>query len=390
MHTYDALVIGAGQAGLAAGYYLRLAGLDFTMIDAGDSIGASWRNRWDSLRLFTPSRYNALPGMPFPGPRYALPTKDEVADYLEGYARAFRLPVRLDSPVASLRGNGGRFETTTQDGLTLHSKAVIVATGANQRPHVPSFAPQLAKEIAQIHSSDYRRPGQLPPGKVLVVGAGNSGAQIALELAESGREVVLSGPDTGTLPRRVLGRDVYDWLWPTIMRPAVDSLFGRRLMGGRLFAGDPLIGMKTSALQRPGLSRVGRMASSRDGLPVLDDGSAIHEVAATVWCTGFRPDYDWIELPALGLDGYPAHRYGVAEHVRALGFLGMRFQRRMGSSLLGGVGEDAEYVVNQLIAQLRATERKSWNTPLESPSRSSPSPSPGSSASIATAPSTRP
>lgn len=350
---YDVVVIGAGQAGLAAGYFLSRAGLRFTLLDANDHIGASWRNRWDSLRLFTPARYNALPGLKFPGPRYGLPGKDDVADYLALYARQFRLPITLRTAVSTLRREGGRFVIAAADGRSLTAAAVIVATGANQRPHVPAFSSAIAGHIVQMHSSSYRRPEQLPHGKVLVVGAGNSGVQIALELAQAGREVVLSGRDTGSIPRRLLGRDIYDWLWPTLMRPSVDSPIGRRLMNGRLFSGDPLVGMPARIVERPGLSRAGRIASAQGGLPQLDDGSVVGDVSAIVWCTGFRPDYGWIELPALGLDGYPVHRRGIAAGVAGLGFLGMRFQYRMGSALLGGVGEDAAYVVQRITAHVR-------------------------------------
>ena len=355
MKTCDTIVIGAGQAGLAAGHYLRRAGLAFTLLDAGSRVGDSWRNRWDSLRLFTPARYNALPGLKFPGPKYALPGKDEVADYFALYAKTFQIPIRLGTRVARLQRDANGFSITTSDGTTLSAASVIVASGANQRPHVPACASSMEARIVQIHSSAYRRPTDLPSGKILVVGAGNSGAQIALELAASGREVVLSGRDTGSMPRRWLGRDIYDWLWPTIMRPSVDSRLGRRLMRGRLFAGDPLIGIPANTFDRPGLSRTGRTISAHEGFPSMEDGSVLRDTSAIVWCTGFRPDYDWIELPVLGLDGYPEHRRGVATNVPGLGFLGMRFQYRLGSALLGGVGEDAQFVVRRMAARRDAT-----------------------------------
>jgi putative flavoprotein involved in K+ transport len=276
-----------------------------------------------------------------------------VAQYLEAYAQRFQLPVRLRSRVSSLRAESGRYIVALHDGESLRAASVIVATGANQQPYVPAFAAALRPGIAQVHSSGYRRPSQLPEGRVLVVGAGNSGAQIALELAQAGRKVVLSGADTGSLPRRLLGRDIYDWLWPTIMRPRVDTRLGRRLMQGRLFAGDPLVGMAAGSLARPGLERAGRTGGERHGLPLLDDGRVLEDVAAVVWCTGFRPDFGWIELPVLGLDGYPRHRYGIAQDGPGLAFLGMRYQRRMGSALLGGVGEDAAYVVARTAAWLK-------------------------------------
>lgn len=353
---YDTLVIGASQAGLAAGYYLKRAGLSFVLLDAADAIGAAWINRWDSLRLFTPARYDALPGMPFPGEPYSLPTKDDVAGYLKAYAQRFDLPVRLRTSVRTLRAEDARYRVTAAGGDSFTARSVIVATGANQQPYVPAFAAGLHPRLVQMHSSAYRRPSQLPEGNVLVVGAGNSGAQIALELAQSGRKVVLSGPDTGSLPRHFLGRDIYDWLWPTIMRPSVDTALGRRLMQGRLFAGDPLIGMSAKSLACPGLERVCKTIGVRGGAPELADGRVLSTLAAVIWCTGFQPDFSWIELPVLGVDGYPLHRRGIASGVGGLAFLGMRFQYRMSSALLGGVGEDAAYVTGQIAKFLRPSD----------------------------------
>jgi putative flavoprotein involved in K+ transport len=352
--TYDSIVIGAGQAGLAAGYYLQRAGLRIALVDAEEEIGAVWRRRWDSLRLFTPARYNGLPGMPFPGERYSLPGKDGVADYLKAYTKQFDLPVRLGTRVTSLRPESGAYSVSTERGEVLSARSVIAATGANQQPYVPAFAAALDPQILQFHSSDYRRPEQLPSGGVLMVGAGNSGAQIALELAETGRRVVLSGSDTGSLPRRFLGRDIYDWLWPTLMRAPVQTAIGRRLMQGRLFAGDPLVGMSPKFLERANLRRAGRTIGVRGGLPFLEGGNVDAETVAVIWCTGFRPDFSWIELPVLGLDGYPLHRRGLVETAPGIAFLGMRFQYRVSSALLGGVGEDAAYVASETVRFLRS------------------------------------
>jgi putative flavoprotein involved in K+ transport len=346
--VYDSIVIGAGQAGLAAGYYLQRAGLRITLLDGAEEIGAVWKQRWDSLRLFTPVRYNSLPGIPFPGERYSLPTKDEAAAYLKSYAKQFDLPVRLRTRVTSVHREADAYRVRTANGEVLRTRSVIVATGANQLPYVPAFAGALKSRIVQVHSSGYRRPSQLPAGSVLVVGAGNSGAQIALELAAAGRHVVLSGPDTGSLPRRLLGRDIYDWLWPTLMRPPVDTPLGRRLMQGRLFAGDPLVGMSAKSLARRNLQRAGRTIGVRGGLPLLEGGVEA-QTAAVVWCTGFRPDFGWIELPVFGLDGYPVHRRGMAQAAPGLAFVGMRYQYRVGSALLGGVGEDAAYVASEMV-----------------------------------------
>jgi putative flavoprotein involved in K+ transport len=346
---YDTIIIGAGQAGLAAGYYLGRTGSRFLILDAGEAIGESWRRRWDSLRLFTPARYNALPGMPFPGDPYALPGKDDVAAYLQEYAHRFELPVRFRSPVAELSGEDGHFVVRTRaDAESLTASSVIVATGSNQRPHIPPFARELGPHVVQLHSSAYRRPDQLPDGPVLVAGAGNSGAQIALELAASNRRVYLSGPDPGSMPRTLLGRDLYDWLWPTLMRPRIDTWLGDRLLARRFAAADPVIGIGARDLTVPNLTRVPRTAGTRNALPLLADGRPLPDVATVIWCTGYRPDFSWIRFPIFDDRGYPRHHRGVVDTPRGLAFLGLRYQSRMGSALLGGVGEDAEWVVEEV------------------------------------------
>ena len=357
-NLFDTIVIGAGQAGLASAYYLQRAGSRFLVLDGGGQIGESWLRRWDSLRLFTPVRYNSLPGLPFPGEPYALPAKDDVARYLEAYVAHFALPVRLKTRVVSLAPDAHRFVVTT-DGETFTAHSVIVATGAYHRAYIPAFAGALSPSLIQIHSSEYRNPDALPPGSVLVVGAGNSGAQIALELAQSGRSTWLSGRDTGSIPRRMLGRDVYDWLWWTVMRPSIESWVGRRLMGNGLFTGDPLVGFSRRALMIPMLTTVGRTVGVSNGHPRLDDERVLDDVRTVVWCTGFRPDFRWIQLPVFGPEGYPHHRRGIVAAAPGLGFVGLRYQYRIGSSLIGGVREDAEYVVRQLASHDAHTGRAS-------------------------------
>lgn len=348
---FETVVIGAGQAGLAAGYWLAKRDIDFVILDGNPRVGDVWRNRWDSLRLFTPAKYSGLPGMAFPGDPYHLPTREEVADYLEWYAQVNELPVRGGVRVLSVRREGAIFEIGT-DGTRYQAENVIVATGAFQTPVIPRFAGELDGGIFQVHSSGYRNPAQLPEGNALVVGAANSGAQIALELSAT-RSTMLAGRSVGSMPRRIFGRDVFDILWRTVMRPGADTLLGRRLRASVLGSTDKLIGMSEKDLASATLERTGRVVGSREGKPLLEDGT-VADVKSIVWCTGFRPDFRWIDLPVLGDDGYPRQTRGVTG-VPGLYFLGLRFLHRLNSSLVGGVGADAEFVVKALAARYGET-----------------------------------
>jgi putative flavoprotein involved in K+ transport len=353
----DALVIGGGQAGLAVGQQLAARDLDFVILHAERRTGDGWRRRWDSLRLFTPAARSGLPGMPFPAPPTHLPDKDEVADYLERYAERFDLPVRLETRVDALAWDGERY-VVHADGARFEADNVVVATGPFQRPRVPELAGQLAPEIRQLHSSQYRSPFDLPDGPALVVGAGNSGAQIALELARF-RKVWLAGPDTGHLPRRLLGRDLFDWIWPVMTRATADTRLGRRIRARATRGGDALIGIPEREIAAAGVTRVGRITDMRGGLPVCADerGGEVLQPRVVVWCTGFLPDYSWIALPVLDARGFPRHRRGVATDAPGLYFLGLRFQHRMTSSLLGGVGADAAFVAEQVARRVERAER---------------------------------
>jgi putative flavoprotein involved in K+ transport len=344
----EAVVVGAGQAGLAVGYHLAKRDTDFVMVTGDARVGDTWRRRWDSLRLFTPAKYSGLPGMPFPAPSTHLADKDEVADYLERYAERFDLPVRVSSRVESLDWDGERFVLRT--GRTMfEADNVVVATGAFQRPSIPAFAAQLSPEIHQVHSSEYRNPLELPEGPVLVVGAGNSGAQIALELAQS-RKVWLAGRNTGHLPRRLLGRDLFDWLWPVMQWSSNDSWLGRRLRKSASSGGDALIGIPERNLSSAGITRVGRVTGVRSGMPSCD--GTVLQPRVVVWCTGFGPDYAWIKLPVVDDEGRPRHERGVAIDIAGLYFAGLRFQHRQTSSLIGGVGRDAAFIADRVSARL--------------------------------------
>ena len=345
VERFDTIVVGGGQAGLSAGWHLQQHDVDFVIIDAEQRVGDVWRRRWDSLRLFTPARRSGLPGMPFPACADHLPDKDEVADYLERYAERFDLPIRSGTRALSLAHDGDRWVLRTDRG-TLEANNVVVATGPFQAPKIPDVAARLDASIRQLHSSAYRSPFDLPDGPVLVVGAGNSGAQIALELARE-RQVWLAGRNTGHLPRRILGRDLFDWIWPLMHRFSLDTRLGRRMRERVRGGGDALIGIPEQTIVRRGVQRIGRIEGEQDGWPVAD-GVPIRP-AAIVWCTGFVSDYSWIEADVFDERGVPRHRRGVVDAAPGLYFLGLRFQHRMTSSLVGGVGEDAEFVAREVV-----------------------------------------
>lgn len=350
VERFDTIIVGGGQAGLAVGHHLAARDLDFIILDKEERVGNGWRRRWDSLRLFTPALYSGLPGMPFPAPPAHLPDKDEVADYLERYAERFNLPVRSSVHAESLTWNGACYVLRAGN-AHFEANHVVIATGPFQKPHIPALAAQLDPKISQLHSSDYRGPFDLPDGPVLVVGGGNSGTQIAIELARF-RKVWLAGREIGRLPRRLLGRDIYDWLWPILSRLTLDTHLGRRLRD-RTRRGDPLIGIPERHVTETGIERVGRFTEVRAGLPSCD-GKTI-EPRVVVWCTGFAPDYGWVHLPVLDEAGYPRHRRGMVADAPGLFFVGLRFQHRMTSALIGGVGNDAAFLAGE-IARRSAVE----------------------------------
>jgi putative flavoprotein involved in K+ transport len=349
VERFGTIVVGGGQAALAVGHHLAARDVDFVMLSDESRVGDNWRKRWDSLRLFTPARYSSLPGMPFTAPPDHLADKDEVADYLERYAERFDLPVRLGARAGSVAWNGQRFAVSVHGGASLlEADNVVVATGPFQRPRVPGVSTQLSQHIHQLHSSAYRNPFELPDGPVLVVGAGNSGAQIALEVARH-RKTWLAGRDTGHVPRRILGRDLFDWWWPIMTRFTRDTRLGRRLKERAGPGGDALIGIPEHQLSAAGVVRVGRVTEERGGMPVC--GGQVLEPAVIIWCTGFRADYSWIGVPVFDADGLPRHTRGVVPAVPGLYFVGLRFQHRMNSALLGGVGADAAFIAQQVAAR---------------------------------------
>lgn len=349
-HIVSTIIVGGGQAGLALGYYLKQQGRDFLILDASTRVGDAWRNRWDSLKLFTPAAFSSLPGLPFPASGPSYPSKDAMADYLEHYAARFTLPIRLKQRVDSLEAVADGFLLQVGDAC-YRAKQVVVASGAYHTPFIPSFASQLRPEIKQLHSRAYRHPGQLPEGAVLLVGAGNSGAEIAMDVAATHR-VYLSGRDTGSipgLPAGPLGLAVARPFWALLSRvdANADTAIGRRLQAAGRHQGTPLIRLNPSDLVRAGVVRVPRTESVCQGKPKLADGWVL-EVSSVIWATGFKPDLSWIKLPILGSDGYPVHQRGVVGAAPGLYFLGLPFQHSVLSAVVGGVGYDARYLGKQL------------------------------------------
>jgi putative flavoprotein involved in K+ transport len=354
----DVAVIGAGQAGLAMGYFLRLQDRRFVILDRADSIGSAWRERWESLKLFTPRRYSALPRVPFPGDPDGYPARDEVTAYLERYGETFELPIELNREVAKVEhGDDGRFHLEAE-GRTIVADQVVVATGPFQVPSVPKLAEKLDQDVFQTHAVGYRRPEGVAAGTVLVVGGGNTGFQIAKELSVT-HEVVLSvGSRQKPLPQRLLGRDLFWWLTKArILDKTLDSRLGRKLS-----TRDTLIGSSPRELRkRYGVELKPRVVDA-DGRTVrFADGGEL-EVDAVIWATGYRADYSWIKLPVFDEGGRLRHRRGVTD-VPGLFFLGLTWQHTRGSALIGWVKDDAEYIAER-IAEYQESKRQPAGTPV--------------------------
>jgi putative flavoprotein involved in K+ transport len=366
------VVVGGGQAGLAVAHELAQRRVEYVVLDSEERIGDSWRGRWDGLRLFTPARYDGLPGMSFPAPAWSCPTKDEVADYLVAYATHLDLHVRSGVIVEGvcLASSGAGFVVTSSDGVR-SARSVVLATGAYRTPRLPAFAQALDPVIRQLHSSQYRDPSQLLSGTALVVGASNSGAEIAMTMA-SGRRVILAGRDTGTMPVRPDSRAarLFDppfwWFINHVVRDG--TWIGRKALRSVRDRGGPLERVRPADLAAAGVERrFERVMGVASGRPRLEGGDVL-EVANIVWCTGFRPDFEWIDLPLRLVDGWPVHRHGVVEDVPGLYLAGMPFQHTGASSLLGGVGRDAALVAEHIVRD----RARAAQTRVRSPAGSEP------------------
>jgi len=347
----EVAVIGGSQAGLAMGYYLAQQGRRFVIFERGISIAPAWRERWDSLKLFTPRGYSALPGLPFPGDPDDYPTRDEVIAYLEQYAETFELPIEFNNYVRRLSREDDRFVLDI-DGRRITADQVVVATGPFQTPFVPALAEKLDPEVWQAHSTGYRRPSDVPEGTVLVVGGGNTGFQIAKELSATHKVLLSVGSKQKPLPQRLAGRDLFWWLTKTgLIHKTVESRLGQRLKDR-----DTLIGSSPRELRRRyGVELKPRAIDAAGRTARFEDGSEL-EVDAVIWATGYRPDFSWIDLPIIDSNGRLRHRRGVTD-VPGLFFLGLTWQWTRGSALIGWVKDDAAFLGERLAVSNEAKTR---------------------------------
>jgi putative flavoprotein involved in K+ transport len=343
----DAVIIGASQAGLAMAWHLAQQNLRFVVLDAAAELGHTWRSRWDSLRLFSPAQYDALPGMPFPATADSYPTKEQVADYVQAYAARFDFPVRLNARVTELRRVGEEFDIRTADSA-FRARQVVVATGPFHTPFVPPTARNLDASVTQLHSADYRNAQALPDGAVLVVGGGNSGLQIAQELATTRRVDVAMADKPPILPQRLLGKDLFWWLTRLgFMQVNTGTRLGQRVQA----RGELVIGTSRRRLAQAGVILHPGVVEASGHTVRFADGHSL-DVGVVIWATGYRSDYSWLQVPDVIHDGRVSHRRGVTD-VPGLYFLGLSWQHTRGSALLGFVGSDAAYLADH-VASYRA------------------------------------
>src|SRR5438477_8299231 len=347
--TLDILVIGAGQAGLAMGYHLKTTPITFHIVDCHRRIGDSWRKRYDSLVLFTPRAYSALPGLAVPGDPEGYPTKDEIADYLESYASHFELPVMGDTPIRWLERTNDGFRATSEAGETIDSRTVVLAMGAYQQPALPLISQQLSADVLQLSPETYTSPAQIPAGSVLVVGDGATGRQIARELTVTHHVLLSTGRPRRVSPERILGKSLFWWMDKLgIVRASRESAIGQYLMKADPFPGKAL-GLKP--LGRQGVVVVGRLLHV-DGKNVTFAGGETAAVETVIWATGYQENTDWIVIPeAKDAEAHLQHQRGISP-VPHLYVIGRSWQWTRGSALLTGVGDDALYLTKHMLHHL--------------------------------------
>ena len=343
---FDVIVIGAGQAGLATGWHLRQQGVEFLILDEQQRPGGNWRNYYDSLKLFSPAAYSSLPGLAFPGEAKHYPSRNEVVDYLEGYAERFQLQIRPNTRVATVHREETVFRVESADGQAFFAKVLIVASGAFSRPYTPEIPGLDTFGGMRLHSAQYRNPEGFEGQRIVVVGAANSAVQIAHELAQRARVTLATHKAIRFTPQRILGVEFHEWLkWTGLGKtrwlsdqgtPVMDDgTYQRALKAGRYN-------------QRPVFQQV-----TPTGV-VWADGQE-ERVDSLVFATGFRPNLAFLEgLPVMDDRGNVLQRRGVATHLPGLYFVGLPRQRNFASATLRGVGPDIEYNLAHLLRYLRA------------------------------------
>jgi putative flavoprotein involved in K+ transport len=357
---FKVIVIGAGQAGLSTGYYLSKAGTSFLILDANKRVGDSWRTRWDSLRLFTPSKFDSLPGFRFPASPNYFPTKNEMGDYLESYADHFKLPVKTGVRVTGLKKEGDLF-LVISSGQNFLAENVIIAMSDFQLPKIPEFANDINKNIIQFHSADYKNPSQYQNGPVLVVGAGNSGAEIALEAARNNHEVYLSGRDTGHIPFKIDGTLSKVILARLVLRILFHRIFtistpvGRKIRPKLISAGGPLIRIKPEQFTTAGIKRVPKVNGASNGMPKLENDQLV-DVKNIVWCTGYNTSFSWIDLPGFNGKEIIMQDRGIVKSVPGLYFTGLHFLYSFSSTMIHGAARDAGYIVKDIRRRVTTDE----------------------------------
>lgn len=405
---HDVVIVGGGQAGLSVSHYLQAEGIGHVVYEKHEAMHAWRTQRWDHFCLVTPNWQCALPGHPYAGPDpHGFMRKDEIVEYLDGFKAAVKAPLREGVAVESVKPVAGGFLVRSSEGECVAGQ-VVVASGGYHQPIVPRLAERLPPSVRQLHSADYRHPAQLPPGAVLVVGAGQSGAQIAEDLHLAGRQVVLAVGDAPRCARFYRGRDVVDWLadmgyydMPVTQHPLregvrdntnhyVTGRDGGRDIDLRRFAQEgmqlvgPLTGFDDGDTLRfaPTLGQaldhadriynginasidkhiaergldapppsvyapVWQPAAERETLSLAAAG-----IGSVIWCIGFAPDFRWLQAPVFDGRGHPVHERGVTG-VPGLYFIGLPWLHTWGSGRFSGVARDAAHLAAR-IAQHRA------------------------------------
>ncbi len=349
VHREEIIIVGAGQAGLSMGYWLKRKPRSFLLLEAGPRLGESWRQRYDSLVLFTPRRHSALPGLVFPGDPEGRPTKDEMADYLQTYADHVALPIQMDTQVVDMQKHEETFLLQTTQG-TYQARTVIVATGPFHQPRIPLFASALSPQVEQLHSASYHNSSEVSPGPVLVVGAGDSGAHIAAELAHAHQVSLAASHPLYFVPLTLLGKSLF-WYLDHLRLLEVDN--STRLGKWLKAQSEPVLGLELKQALRERQVQIRPRATSAQGNVVqFADGSQA-QVRTVIWATGYRQDFSWIRISGLSDErGQPREQQRVST-TPGLFFLGFPWQPSRGSALVGWVGKDAR----RLAALLQTKER---------------------------------